>query len=135
LISGTGNQLKWLQTVRCRTKLAAYLEENRLADAGYCGLTTALARQIEGELRPDNDAFAQRIWGRPWTEIFAADIVEEFSPNDFEMCRPDESTQRRLGRAIRDMTAIAEEILLDPVLAVEAPWNDFLRRAGWTPRA
>ena len=133
-INGTGKQLKWLQAVRCKTKLAAYLEENRLADAGYCGLTTALARQIEGELRPDNDVFAQRVWGRPWAEIFAADIGQEFTPNDFEMCRPDESTERRLGRAIREMTAIVEQVLLEPALAVEAPWNDLLGRAGWTPR-
>ena len=133
-INGTGKQLKWLQAVRCKTKLAAYLEENRLADAGYCGLTTALAQQIEAEMRPDNDAFAQRVWGRPWAEIFAADIGQEFAPNDFEMCRPDESTERRLGRAIREMTAIVEQVLLEPALAVEAPWNDLLGRAGWTPR-
>ena len=106
-----------------------------MADAGYCGLTTALARQIEREFRPDNDAFAQRVWGRPWAEIFAADICQEFTPNDFEMCCPDEPTERRLERAIREMTAIVEEILLDPALAVEAPWNDLLGRAGWTPRA
>jgi hypothetical protein len=135
LMGGPGKQLKWLQAKRCKTKLAAYLEENGLADAGYCGLTTALARQIEGELRPDSDAFAQRVWGRPWAEIFAADVGQEFTPNDFEMCRPDESTERRLGRAIREMTAIVEEILLDPVLADEATWNDLLGRAGWTPRA
>jgi hypothetical protein len=84
------------------------------------------------ELRPDNDAFAQRVWGRPWAESFAVDIGQEFTPNDFEMCRPDESTERRLGRAIREMTAIVEEILLDPALAVEAPWNDWQGRAGWT---
>jgi len=135
LMGGPGKQLKWLQAKQCKTKLAAYLEENGLADAGYCGLTTALARQIEREFRPDNDAFAQRVSGRPWAEIFAADIYQEFTPNDFEMCRPDESTERQLERAIREMTAIVEEILLDPVLAVEAPWNDLLRRAGWTPRA
>ena len=130
LIGGTGNQLKWLQTVRCRTKLAAYLEENGLADAGYCGLTTALARHIERELRSDNDAFAQRVWRRPWAEIFAADIGREFTPNDFEMCPPDESTERRLRRAIREMTAIVEEILLDPALGVEALWNERSFRSG-----
>jgi hypothetical protein len=135
LINDTGKQLKWLQAVRCKTKLTAYLDENSLADAGYCGLTTALARQIERELRPDNDAFAQRVWRRPWAEIFAADIGQEFTPNDFEMCPPDESTERRLGRAIREMTAIVEQVLLEPALAVEAPWNDLLGRAGWTPRA
>jgi hypothetical protein len=63
---------------------------------------------------------------------FAVDIDHEVAPNDFEMCRPDESTERRLGRAIREMTAIVEEILLDPALAVEAPWNDWQGRAGWT---
>ena len=130
LIKGTGQQLKWLQAVRCKTKLVAYLEENGLADAGYCGLTTVRARQIETELRPDNDAFAQRVWGRPWAEIFAADIGKEFTPNDFEMCRPDESTERQLGRAIREMTVIVEEILRDPALAVEAPWNERLFRSG-----
>jgi hypothetical protein len=135
LIGGTGNKLKWLQAVRCRTKLAAYLEENSLADAGYCGLTTALARQIESELRPDNDVFAQCVWGRPWAEIFAVDIGEEFMPNDFEMCQPDESTEHRLQQAIREMTVIAEQVMDDPALAVEAPWNDLQRRGGWTPKA
>jgi hypothetical protein len=135
LIGGTGNQLKWLQTVRCRTKLAAYLEENGLADAGYCGLTTALARQIENELRPDNDVFAQRVWRKPWAEIFAVDIGEEFVPNDFEMCQPDEFTERRLQQAIREMTVIAEQVMADPALAVEVSWNDLLGRAGWTPKA
>lgn len=72
-------------------------------------------------MRLDNDAFARRVWGRPWAKVFAADIGHEFTPNDFEMCRPDESTEGRLGWAIREMTAIVEEILLDPALAVEAP--------------
>jgi hypothetical protein len=134
-IGSTGKQLKWLQAIRCKAELAKYLEENGLADAGYFGLTTARAQRIEAGMRPDNDAFAQRVWGKPWAEIFAADIREEFTPNDFEMCRPDESTQRRLGRAIREMTAIVEEILFDPGLAVDAPWNDLLERAGRTPRA
>ena len=124
LIGGTGKQLKWLQAIRCKTKLATYLWEKGLADTGYCGLTTALARHIERELRSDNDAFTQRVWGRPWAEIFAADIGEEFTPNDFEMCRPDRSTERRLRRAIREMTPIAERVMVDPALAVEAPWND-----------
>ena len=71
VIIGTGKPLKWLQAVRCKNKLGAYLEERGLADAGYCGLNTAMAQQIEQELRQDNDAFAERVWGRPWAEIFA----------------------------------------------------------------
>jgi hypothetical protein len=133
-IAGIGKRLKWLQAIRCKAELAKYLRERRLADTGYCGLTTAVARHIERKLRSDNDAFAQRVWGRPWAEIFAADIRQEFTPNDFEMCRADRLTEGQLRRAIREMKAIVEEILLDPGLAVEAPWNDLQRRAGWTPK-
>lgn len=135
LIGRTGNQLKWLQGVRCGTRLAAYLEEKGWADSDYCGLTTALARQIENEFRPDNDVFAQRIWGTPWAEVFADDVIQEFAPNDFDMCPPDESTARQLGHAIREMIPIVEEVLLDPAIAVETPWNDLLARSGWTPTA
>jgi hypothetical protein len=122
--------LTWLQARRCKAKLAAYLEENGLADAGYYGLTTALARQIESELRPDNDTFAQRVWDRPWAEIFAGDTAAEFTPNDFEMRPPDFFTKRRLRRVIREMKAIVHEILQDPSLAAEARWNDLRQRSG-----
>jgi hypothetical protein len=134
-IGWVGKRLKWLQAIRCKAELAKYLEENGLADAGYCGLTTALARQIEAGLHPDNDLFAQRVWSRPWAEIFATDIRQEFTPNDFEMSHPDEATSRRLELAIREMTPIVEEIMLDPTLAAEAPWNDPRQRAGWTQSA
>src|SRR5439155_1360736 len=128
LIDRNRNQLKWLQAVPFGTKLPAYLEENGWADSGYCGLTTALARQIESEFRPDNDVFAQHIWGKPWAEVFADDILHEFTPNDFDKCPMDESTERQLGHAIREMTPIVEQVLLDPALAVEAPRNDLLPR-------
>jgi hypothetical protein len=133
-ISDTGKPLTWLQAKRCKVKLAAYLGERGLADAGYCGLTTASARQIEAELRPDNDAFAQRVWGRIWAEVFAADIAEEFTPNDFEMCRPGWFTASRLRRAVREMNAVVREILRDSALAVEAPWNDWRHRSGLISR-
>jgi hypothetical protein len=129
-ISQTGKRLTWLQAKRCKTKLVGYLGEKGLADSGYCGLTTALARHIEQELRSDNDAFAQRAWGKSWAEIFAADTAQELTPNDFEMCRPNWFTGRRLRRAIRDMKTIVRDILLDPALAVDAPWNDLRQRGG-----
>lgn len=134
LICGTGGQLKWLQARRCKAKLATYLGEKGLADGGYCGLTTALARHIEQQLQPENDSFAQRVWGKPWAQIFADDVGEEFTPNDFEVRRPSWFTARKLRRTIDHMKALAEEILRDPKLAVEAPWNDLRRRAGWAPR-
>ena len=101
------------------------------ADARYCGLSTALARHIERELESNNIAFAHSVWGRPLAEIFSADVAEELTPNDFEMRPPDWFTARRLRRAIRRMNALAHEILSDPELAVEAPWNDVAYRNGF----
>jgi len=133
-IADKGKPLKWLQAERCKKELAAYLDEKGLVDARYCGLSTALARHIERELQSDNNAFAQSVWGRPWAEIFAADVAEEFMPNDFEMCRPDWFTARRLRRIVREMNTIAEEILRDPSLAIEALWNDWRYRSGLVSR-
>jgi len=37
--------------------------------------------------------------------------------------------------AIRDMKTIMRDILLDPALSVEAPWNDIAHRSGLISRA
>jgi hypothetical protein len=85
---------------------------------------------MQGELESDNNAFAQSAWDSSWAEIFAADVTEEFTPNDFETRQPTWFTARRLRRAIRAMKARADEILQDPALAVDAPWNDLAHRSG-----
>jgi hypothetical protein len=134
VLRAIGNKMSWLQAKRCKLELARYLEEKRLTDSAYCGLSTALARHVEEELRSDNDAFAQQVWGKPWTEVFAGDITEEFTPNDLEMRRPDWFTARRLRRAIGKMKALAHDVLTDPALAVDAPWNDIAHRSGLVSR-
>lgn len=130
LIVRPGKQLTWLQAARCKKKLAAYLQEKRMADTGYCGLTTALALHIENDWRHDNDTFARQVWGRRWAEIFGVDIGRDFKPNDFDIFRPDESTERRLSQAVHEVKPIMDEIMLDPTLAIQAAWNDLQRRAG-----
>jgi hypothetical protein len=125
-----GKSLTWLQAERCKKELAAHLRETGLADVRYCGLSTSLSRQMQGELESDNNAFAQSAWDSSWAEIFAADVTEEFTPNDFETRQPTWFTARRLRRAIRAMKARADEILQDPALAVDAPWNDLAHRSG-----
>jgi hypothetical protein len=134
VLRSLGKPLTWLQAKRCKVALARYLRENQLSDARYCGLTTAVARQVEQKLRADNDAFAQRVWGKSWVEIFAADVAEEFAPNDFEMCQPDWFLARHRRRAIKQMTAFARDVLEDPTLAVDAPWNDVANRSGLVSR-
>ena len=133
-IADTSKPLTWLQAERCKRELAMYLEKQGIADSGYCGLSTALARHIQRELQSDNNAFAQSVWGRPWSDIFAADVAAEFTPNDFDVRRPGWFTARRLRRAISAMKARADEILQDPALAVDAPWNDVAHRSGLVSR-
>ena len=122
--------MTWLQAKKCKVELARYLRQNKRTDSGYCGLSSALARLVEKELRSDNDVFAQRVWGKSWADVFAADVTEEFTPNDFEMRRPDWLVARRLRRAISKLKDFAHQMLLDPALAVEAPWNDVAHRSG-----
>lgn len=130
LIVSPGKQLTWLQAERCKKKLAAYLEEKKMADIGYCGLTTALALYIEKEWQHENDAFARQVWGRQWAQIFAVDIGQDFRPNDFDMSQPDDFTEQRLRQAIHDVRPMMEDIMQDPALAIRAGWNDLRRRAG-----
>ena len=105
--------------------------QNKCTDGGYCGLSSALARRIEKELRSDNDVFAQRVWGKSWVDVFAADVTEEFTPNDFEM-RPTRLVHGATASAGDQQTEgfRADQMLLDPALAVEAPWNDVAHRSG-----
>jgi hypothetical protein len=77
-----------------------------------------LARHVQEELRSDNDSFAKRVWGKSWADVFAVDVSKEFTPNDFEVRRPDWFTARRLRRAITKMKAFAQDILLNPALGV-----------------
>jgi len=130
VLRSIGKEMTWLQAKKCKVELARYLRQNKCTDGGYCGLCSALARRVEKELRSDNDVFAQRAWGKSWADVFAADVTEEFTPNDFEMRRPDWFTARRLRRAISKLKNFARQMLLDPALAVEAPWNDVAHRGG-----
>ena len=135
VLRSIGKEMTWLQANRCTKELAMYLCQNNYADSGYCGLTTALVRHVEEEVRSDNDEFAQRVWNKSWADVFDVDVTEQFTSNDFEMRRPDWFTARRLRRAISKMTDFAQQTLLDPALAVEAPWNDVAHRGGLVSRA
>jgi hypothetical protein len=129
-IEASGKRLTWLQARQCKTTLAEHLAARHWTDVGYCGLSTTLARRIEAELQCDNDSFAQHAWGKAWREMFPTDISQEFTPNDFDLCKPSWLTARRLRRAVRHMNARVQEILFDPALSIDAPWNDLAQRSG-----
>ena len=130
VLRSLGKEMTWLQAKKCKVELAKYVRRNKYTDSGYCGLSSALARGVEEELRSDNDVFAQRVWGKSWADVFADDVREEFTPNDFEMRLPDWFVARRLRRAVTKLKEFADQMLLDPELAVEAPWNDVAHRGG-----
>jgi len=130
VLRSMGRKLTWLQARKCKVKLAEYVRDNGPVDGGYCGLSTSLARQVEEQMRSDNDLFAQAVWGKPWAEVFADDVMQQFVPNDFEMRQLDWFTTRRLRRAIGTLNNYAHQMLLDPALGVQAPWNDVAHRSG-----
>lgn len=130
VLRSIGKEMTWLQAKKCKRQLADYCRQNNCLDTGYCGLSAPLARHVEEQLRSDNDLFAQAMWGKSWADVFAADVTEPFTPNDFELRRPNWFTARRLLRAIDAMKHFAHQMLLDPALAVEAPWNNVAYRSG-----
>ena len=115
LIANSGRRLTSAQARRCKRKLTVYLQEKGLADTGYCGLSNALARQIEKHWQQDNDLFAQQVWQKPWKEVFAEDVGREFTPNDFDIAQPDERTQRQRHQTAKEIMASVEDIIADPV--------------------
>ena len=114
LIANSGRQLTGVQARRCKRKLTLYLQEKGLADTGYCGLSNALARQIEKDWQRDNDVFAQQVWQKPWKEVFAADVGREFTPNDFDIAKPDERTQTQRHQTVKEIMASVEDIMAYP---------------------
>jgi len=115
LIANSGRRLTGVQARQCKRKLALYLQEKGLADTGYCGLSNALARQIEKDWQRDNDVFAQQVWQKPWKEVFAADVGREFTPNDFDIAKPDERTQTQRHQTVKEIMASVEDIMGYPV--------------------
>jgi hypothetical protein len=58
--------------------------------------------------------FAQQVWQKPWKEIFAADVGGEFTPNDFDIAKPDERTQTQRHQAVKEIMASVEDIMAYP---------------------
>jgi hypothetical protein len=123
-IEGT---IKLRQAGRCKMQMEKYLSKEGLTDSGYCGLTTMLARQVEAECLASNNAFAMRVWGRTWNEMFAPDVGVEFTANDYSIAGIPEAMAPKLRRAITILAKRATIIMSRPKFASEAAWNDLRR--------
>jgi hypothetical protein len=116
LLANSGRRLTGMQARQCKRKLTLYLQEKGLADTGYCGLSNALTRQIEKDWQRDNDVFAQQVWQKPWKEVFATDVGREFTPNDFEIVKPDERTQTQRHQTVKEIMDSVEDIMAYPAI-------------------
>ena len=126
LIANSDRRLTRVQARRCKRRLTRHLQENGLADVGYCGLSAALARQIEKHWQQHTRSFAQQMWQKPWKDVFTEDTGREFTPNDFDVAPPDESTQRQRHRTAMEIMTCVEGIIADPLASDHSP-NSSLR--------
>jgi hypothetical protein len=118
LIAESGRSLTRVQARRCKRNLTLRLQQQGLSDTGYCGLSNALARQIQEHWQTGNDLFAQQVWRKPWNEIFAADVDREFTPNDFDIAKPDVRIQKQCQEMVREIMATLDDIIADPLAPI-----------------
>lgn len=78
-------QLSPSEATRCWRILKRISHDSGLADFGFCGITSEVARKIEREFSDANNIFAQRVWGCSWSDAFTDQIGQEFLPNDFQI--------------------------------------------------
>ena len=104
-------QLTAPESNECWRILKAILHRTGLADVGYCGLTTQTAREIEMTFADHNNAFAARVWGRQWAEVFGSEIGREFQPNDYQITGVPSDTKATLSRLTTEAKEQCEEIL------------------------
>jgi hypothetical protein len=119
--------IKLRQAGRCKMQMEKYLSKEGLTDSGYCGLTTKLARQVESECLASNNAFAIKVWGRPWNEMFTPDVGLDFTANDYSIAGIPDAMAPKLRRAITILAKRASIIMNRPKFASEAAWNDLRR--------
>jgi hypothetical protein len=104
-------QLTAPESNECWRILKAILHRTGFADAGYCGLTTQTAREIEMTFADHNNAFAARVWGRQWAEVFGSEIGREFQPNDYQITGVPPDTKATLSRLTTEAKEQCEEML------------------------
>jgi hypothetical protein len=97
-------------------------------------MSNATARRIEALCRAPNDIFAKAAWGRPWDEVFAYDVGQDFVPNDYAIIGVPDEMRAPLARAVSVLTKRASRIMERPIFRSDEKWNT-LRRPKRSRRA
>lgn len=107
---GSPGRLPDWQASACRKAFRTELRQYGVEDHAYCGLTTALAGEIEQRCCEDNAKFAAFAWGTSWQEMFASDLGQSYEPNDYNVTGvPPEHRELMgevLGRLVPKLDAI-----------------------------
>ena len=76
----------------------------------FSGLTPQTAGEIRERYAEGNDLLSRRVWGRPWAEVFAAEIAQPVLPNRFDPAAAAPREREEFERAVEDLweTAKAE---------------------------
>jgi hypothetical protein len=99
------------QTSDCRHALRAELRRRHIVDHGYCGLTSRLAAEIEEAFQEDNARFSRTAWGKPWHEVFATDVAQDFEPNDYAVAGIPHDRRELLGEVLDSLGPKVDEIV------------------------
>jgi hypothetical protein len=123
-IPGGVRSLGQLQAAKCSQALQAALEERRLVESAFCGLTASLAERIGRTYDADNQAFAQQVWGKSWRDVFAEDEARDYQPNDLNLVPPTARQAEELRALLAILVPRIGEIARDEQFAIKRGMNE-----------
>jgi hypothetical protein len=97
-----------------RKRVSRRLQQTAVAlgweETQFSGLTPQTAGEIRERYAEGNDLLSTRVWGRPWAEVFAAEIAQPVLLNRFDSAAADPKEREEFERAVEDLweTAKAE---------------------------
>ena len=77
----------------------------------FNGLDNDLRERIDEGFATSNDVFAQRYWGAPWREVFAADYERDLVPNEYDRERAQPKERQAVRAATRSAVVLADSVL------------------------
>jgi hypothetical protein len=78
-LRGTGPWTRHLRNAQAELRRRNWLEPK------FVGLTEAMATRIDDRYAAENEAFAQRVWGRSWKEVFAEEYAKRWESNEIDI--------------------------------------------------
>jgi hypothetical protein len=81
------------------------------SEGRFNALTPELAASIREHFRRSNARFANRVFGRSWDDVFAADIADTAAPNVFDPARAPLEERRAFDKVVETMVEAIMDLL------------------------